>query len=769
MQNERAAPYGDGKRGAGGKFAKPPARKPPATPYDRPLVSQSAGGRDGGWLSKLVDPARRLISSGATRMLPSIFSRSPSTPELNGMQCQFRDLLSGGLVTLYLFWIVWKERNRAFEDAECVLVWDKAVVCLLLSALARLGTSISCGEAGPSKVEDKSKSNTESDKLEREDGIQNLCDDSELSKIEHLVKGKKFSRDEISRLTEILNSRVENHSAFEGEKKRPSLITGVASGPLSANESPRTLAEKKQMRDEIPASPVDIARAYMESRTSETGLGSYSTVLNGERTLRRSDEFASKPFFPPPSPRSSTCWPGAMLEDQRTYMTPQSQRGRYGLHSFPQTPYSRTLLSKSKTKLTQSKADSESLNILSTPFQQSRTPIFGQVKSRSDVDGGYRSVGPIRRLRNKFASEASPRGSSSLYTVQYSPSEVDKSNVSKSFLPTRENNLELGGVDGTSNCQSVDHTAHSTEEGIPNQNTPSSQAVRRILEHLDRHKPTPKEKAAELKLATEWKKNPPSEYTDVTQKASTSLGSTGGFDMHKTRDSADQCSAEGNSNFKVKCLDGDVGNAVFKASTNSGDASITRDAIARPFGFKNINDSQERNIDENAFMGTNNGQKDTSLLWPFHNQVNGQSVTTTVPVASGSKISKKTPSQSSGTRPTLQSIAISKPDPRSLVYSDNGLGFSFPISASASALAEPPTPSIMPSFMTSGLAQAKEGPAVPSFSFGTKKTTPPLVFSFPSTSGASTRDEVADLKFDFGSDKKNRVSFRSVGKDAICY
>ncbi|KAK3006218.1 hypothetical protein RJ639_015562 [Escallonia herrerae] len=756
MQNERAAPYGDGKRGAGGKFAKPPERKPPAKPYNRPPVSQSAGGRDGGWLSKLIDPARRLISGGATRMLPSIFSRSPSTPELSGQDH------------------VWKERDKAFEDAECVLVWDKAV----------LGMSISCGEAGPSKVEDKSKSDTESDKLEHEDAIQNLCDDSEMSKIEQLVKGKRFSRDEIIRLTEILNSRVENHSAFEGGNKRPSLITGVASGPLSANESPRTLAEMKlvdmhtamagtstlqiqsNMRDEIPASPVDIARAYMESRTSETGLGSYSTVLNGERTLRRSDEFASKPFFPPPSPRPSTCWPGAMLEDQRTYMTPQSQRGRYGLHSFPRTPYSRTLLSKSKTKLTQSKADSESLSILSTPFQQSQTPIYGQVKSRSDVDGGYGSVGPIRRLRNKFASEASPRGSPSLYTVQYSPSEVDKSNSSKSFLPTREKNLELGGVDGTSNCQSVDRTVHSTEEGIPNQNT-TSQAVRRILEHLDRHKPTPKEKAAELKLATEWKKYPPSENTDAMEKASTSLGCTGGFDMHKSRDSADHCSAEGNSNFKVKRLDGDVGNAVFKASTNSGDACITRDAIARPFGFKNINDSQERNIDENAFMGTNSGQKNTSQLWPFRNQVNGQSVTTTVPVASGSKISKKMPPQSSGTGPTVQSIAISKPDPRSLVSSDNGLGFSFPISASA--LAEPPTPSIMPSFMTSGPAQAKEGPTVPSFSFGTKKTTPPLVFSFPSTSGNSTCDEVADLKFDFGSDKKNRVSFRSVGKDAICY
>ncbi|KAL9267142.1 Nuclear pore complex protein NUP1-like protein [Drosera capensis] len=59
--------------GAGGKYRKPPARKPPSTPYDRP---QSRCRTVGGWLSKIVDPAFRILAGGATRLLPSILSGS---------------------------------------------------------------------------------------------------------------------------------------------------------------------------------------------------------------------------------------------------------------------------------------------------------------------------------------------------------------------------------------------------------------------------------------------------------------------------------------------------------------------------------------------------------------------------------------------------------------------------------------------------------------------------------------------------------------------
>lgn len=105
------------------------------------------------------------------------------------------------------------------------------------------------------------------------------------------------------------------------------------------------------MRDDV-ASPVDLARAYMGSRTSDMGLGSYSIRAKDERALQQQggDELAPRPFLPPPSPKSSICWPGAMVQDQRGYTTPTSQRGTFGLHNLPRTPYSRTIFSKSKGK-----------------------------------------------------------------------------------------------------------------------------------------------------------------------------------------------------------------------------------------------------------------------------------------------------------------------------------------------------------------------------------------------------------------------------------
>lgn len=105
------------------------------------------------------------------------------------------------------------------------------------------------------------------------------------------------------------------------------------------------------MPDEVGASPIEIAKAYMGSRTLERGNSSKGMILKDERSLVYGAELASKPFIPSPSPKPSACWPGAMLQDERDLPTPQSQRGRYGLHNFPRTPYSRTIFSKSKSKV----------------------------------------------------------------------------------------------------------------------------------------------------------------------------------------------------------------------------------------------------------------------------------------------------------------------------------------------------------------------------------------------------------------------------------
>lgn len=103
-----------------------------------------------------------------------------------------------------------------------------------------------------------------------------------------------------------------------------------------------------QAKEAVGASPVDIARAYMRTRVSEVGTPSRRIISEEERSLLQSDGFAS-PLMPSRSPKSSVCWPGAMVQDQHDYSTPQSSR--YGLHHFQRTPYSRTMYSKSKPEV----------------------------------------------------------------------------------------------------------------------------------------------------------------------------------------------------------------------------------------------------------------------------------------------------------------------------------------------------------------------------------------------------------------------------------
>lgn len=128
--------------------------------------------------------------------------------------------------------------------------------------------------------------------------------------------------------------------------------------------------------------------------------------------------------------------------------------------------------------------------------------------------------------------------------------------------------------------------------------------------------------------------------------------------------------------------------------------------------------------------------------------------------------SKDQSTLSLGKKSIWPSISIGRPNPYA-VSSDNGRGFTFPVSASSGFLSEPPTPSIVPSSSTSAPSQPKDvTAAVPFYSFGTNKSTR-LVFSFPSTSSISEPD-ACDLKLQFGSDKKARLSFSSLGKDTIC-
>lgn len=65
--------------GAGGKFRRKPLRKSQATPYDRPPIAirntSSSGGGGNGWLSKIIDPASKLINASAHKLFGLAFRK----------------------------------------------------------------------------------------------------------------------------------------------------------------------------------------------------------------------------------------------------------------------------------------------------------------------------------------------------------------------------------------------------------------------------------------------------------------------------------------------------------------------------------------------------------------------------------------------------------------------------------------------------------------------------------------------------------------------
>jgi len=85
-------------RGAGGKLRNLPPRKPPPSPYARPPEATRRR-----WISKLVDPAYRLITGGATRILPSFFSATAAAPPPSLLPCPTSAAGDQGHIPFFLF------------------------------------------------------------------------------------------------------------------------------------------------------------------------------------------------------------------------------------------------------------------------------------------------------------------------------------------------------------------------------------------------------------------------------------------------------------------------------------------------------------------------------------------------------------------------------------------------------------------------------------------------------------------------------------------
>ncbi|KAL0403543.1 UNVERIFIED_CONTAM: Nuclear pore complex protein [Sesamum radiatum] len=328
-----------------------------------------------------------------------------------------------------------------------------------------------------------------------------------ISDLEQLLKQNTFTRSEIDHLTELLQSRageaplrdagksnVESTSDFgrhqqiaisPSEENRNEGVKshGVMSTPVS---------NSKVVADDI-ASPAELARAYMDNRSSKvspTMQGMHSQVSKEDARLISETRFSLK--SPLMSLKTKTSI--GLGAPENGFLTPRS-RGRSAIYSIPRSPYSRGIGINNNGYAGQT--SSPSLSLTESGLTYASKPMT--LKRRSSVlDYETGSVGPIRRIRQK-SNLIAPRTPPTAEGPGTSSDAVEISSKQK-FPLTNENPKQASNAVCVNEHNSVPSTSYVH---VPSK---SSEVAARILQHLE--KLTPKEKSSESKLVAVRDKSP---------------------------------------------------------------------------------------------------------------------------------------------------------------------------------------------------------------------------------------------------------------------
>ncbi|KAK6271225.1 hypothetical protein POUND7_008323 [Theobroma cacao] len=364
---EGSNPY-DGGFGAGGKFRKRPFRRTTqTTPYDRPptaIRNPSASGDRNGWLSKLLDPAQRLITSSAHRLFASVFRKRLPPPPPHPPEAPKPET-----------------NEEVRENPPEAASTDSPVLEVAITGC---------------------------------DNSSNHTDGDGVAKLEEILKQKTFTRSEIDRLTTVLHSRTVDIPGGN-EEKRSDVRSVVlhdrkeefSKTPVRENGTENRLISTpvvtSTVLDEDVASPAELAKAYMGSRPSKVSISTlalHNQVPRGDLALLSNKNFHSKSPTMSLVPRSS----GHVGNLGNGFVTPRS-RGRSAVYSMARTPYSRVnSAAVLKGAGTASDAFGGPLSSSQSAWKQNRISGSrqGALKRGSSVlDNDIGSVGPIRRIRQK--------------------------------------------------------------------------------------------------------------------------------------------------------------------------------------------------------------------------------------------------------------------------------------------------------------------------------------------------------------------------------
>ncbi|RZB88084.1 nuclear pore complex protein NUP1-like [Glycine soja] len=438
--------------GAGGKFRKRPFRsRIQTTPYDRPPTSLRNPSRknNNGWLSKLVDPAQRLITYSAHSLFSSLFrKRLPPPPSSETEQ---------------------EARNNHLEDAVFVT--------------------------------NNNSSGTQQGPVGGSDAQINCSDGGGLTELEKLLKQKTFTRSEIDHLTALMRSRTVNAPVKEEVKgtemvpSEPMLLSGIKEYPKTPaleNGTKNGLVVTPHVASSFPvedvASPAELAKSYMGSRPSKVSssiLGMQTLALREDPTLVNSENVPLKSPIMSIVPRATR----HAAVHENGFVTSRS-RGRSAIYNMARTPYARiypTSTLKGGGCAVEGEPSSSSQFALNHDVRSGSK--LGSVKRRSSVlDNDIGSGGPFRQIRQK---------SNILYSKgSCSPISGSSSSVARSGMVMDAALQPLSSMQKSAK-ENVDGIIPSSS--LPSLPSKSSEVASKILHQLDKLV-SPKEKSSELRL-----------------------------------------------------------------------------------------------------------------------------------------------------------------------------------------------------------------------------------------------------------------------------
>ncbi|KAH7547703.1 hypothetical protein JRO89_XS14G0004700 [Xanthoceras sorbifolium] len=401
----------EGGFGAGGKFRKRPfKRTTQTTPYDRPTsaLRNSANinvNNNNGWLSKIVDPAQKLIISSAHRLFASVFRKRltqpppPPTvePEANHEAKEInQELVSTVSFNAYSMFIAGfctqPPPTPSPAPPKPLLVeysYYRKEFCLIENLSASRGAKFLLVFTLWSRILGMDCPGVQGAINGHDDPY---TSDRGLTELEQILKQKTFTR-QVIKSPEVIPSK----SLVSYDRKEASLST-----PIKENGSGNQIISMPVALDEDIASPAELAKAYMGSRPSKVSpstLGLRSQAFREESTLMNNRPFSAASPSMSLVPRSS----GHVAVSENGFVTPRS-RGRSAIYNMARTPYSRlpstTTVKGAGSSVNSFAGPSSSQSILEKNSLSGSK--HGTLKRRSSVlDSDIGSVGPIRRIRQK--------------------------------------------------------------------------------------------------------------------------------------------------------------------------------------------------------------------------------------------------------------------------------------------------------------------------------------------------------------------------------